>query len=262
MDRTPVLPRRRARGGFTLVELLLVVVILGIVAVVAAPRVGPLLSGGRLRMGAREIAAAGRYARMMALMNQTPVDVIFRQSGSQIEIRAREASSASVLGLSDLAALTNVYGYTESLLETSARRRASLTGGFGIALSRDERDAVEWRGAAAETGVDRFLDGEPVADAPDTVSFEDSVNLTRQIPGVKVEFDGYRDTVESRSAYARLVHGEGLALAGDQVVVRYRANGTVRPHVILVRSESNPSDFMRVTVNAVGTATLTDGAED
>ena len=50
------------KAGFTLLEVLLVVVLLGILAAVVAPAVGGMLSGGSLRTGARELAAAGRYA--------------------------------------------------------------------------------------------------------------------------------------------------------------------------------------------------------
>lgn len=257
----PLMPRPCVRGGFTLVELLLVVVILGIIAVIAAPRVGPLLAGGQLRMGAREIVSVGRYARTMALLNQTPVDVIIRQGTGQIEIRAREGRVANVLGMSDVAALTNAVGYTDSLIETSARRQASLSGGFGIAVSREERDAASWRGNdATKRQAEGFADDEG-ATMPDTISFEDSINMKREVQGVKIWFEGYRDTVESRSAYSRVVYGDSTTTEGGEVVLRYRANGTVRPHEIIVRSEKKAEDFMRVTVNAVGTAKVVDGAE-
>jgi len=257
----PLMPRYRARGGFTLVELLLVVVILGIVAVIAAPRVGPLLAGGQLRMGAREIVSVGRYARTMALMNQTPVDVIIQQGTGRIEIRAREVQSANVLGMSDVAALTNATGYTDSLIETSARRRASLSGGFGIAISREERDATAWRDDdAMKRQFDVSVDDHDIA-VSDTVTFQDSINMTREVQGVKIWFEGYCDTVESRSAYSRVVYGDATPTEGDEVVLRYRANGTVRPHEIVLRSEKHAEDFMRVTVNAVGTAKVVDGVE-
>lgn len=261
MFSKPLMPRGRVRGGFTLVELLLVVVILGIVAVIAAPRVAPLLAGGQLRMGAREVVSVGRYARTMALLNQTPVDVIIRQGTGTIEIRAREAQVANVLGMSDVAALTNALGYTDSLIETSARRRASLSGGFGVAVSREERDTATWRDDdATRRSLDVVTDDDGLM-MQETLSFEDSINMTREVQGVTIWFEGYRDTVESRSAYSRVVYGDTAAVEGDAVVLRYRANGTVRPHEIILRSEKNAEDFMRVTVNAVGTANVVDGAE-
>ena len=245
-------------SGFTLVELLLVIVILGILVVIAAPRVGPMLAGGQLRTGARELASVGRYARTMALMNQTPVDVILNQGTGKISVRAREGQTATVLGISDVAAITNEFGYTESLIETSARRQASLSGGFGLATAKEDRDKAAWRGGDSATNTMGTLAERGGEEIIATVSYADSIDIQRDVQGVKFWFDGYRDVVESRSAYAKIVGEDRTAVEGDEVVIRYRANGTVRPYRMVVRSEKEENDFMVVTVNSVGSAKVTD----
>lgn len=252
---------RMRGGGFTLVELLLVIVILGILVVVAAPRVGPLLAGGQLRTGARELASVGRYARTMALMNQTPIDVIIKQGTGKIVVKAREAQTATALGMSDVAAITNEYGYTESLIETSARRQASLSSGFGLAVSKEDRADAAWQSKDSATNTIDILAEREGQEVAATVSFADSIDVQREVQGVKLWFDGYQDVVESRSAYTKIVEEDRSAQEGDEIVIRYRANGTVRPYKMFVRSEKDENDFMVVTVNSVGSAKVT-GMED
>lgn len=55
-----------SRGGFTLIELIMVVVIMGIVVAVAATRLDFLVPKYRLRGGAREVAAAFKLAKARA----------------------------------------------------------------------------------------------------------------------------------------------------------------------------------------------------
>jgi len=46
------------------------------------------------------------------------------------------------------------------------------------------------------------------------------------------------------------------------VTIRYRANGTVRPHRFVVVSRDDEEDRMTVVVNAVGTAKIVDGEDE
>ena len=58
------------RKAFTLVELLIVVAIIGVMALVAVPRMGfSLISGGKAQATAQTLASAIRYTRTLALAN-------------------------------------------------------------------------------------------------------------------------------------------------------------------------------------------------
>jgi type II secretion system protein H len=242
---------RRARAGFTLVELLLVVAVIGILAIAVAPSVSTVLAGGRLRTAARELAGAGRYARTMALLNQTPVDLVVDLRGGRFSVVAHDREELSRFGLSDLVAATNDVGYTEELLRTSARRAASLSGGFGLAVSK--RDAES---GAATNLFDRLAseseDGAAPAIATE-VSMADSVNVDRALEGVRMVFDGWRDSPSSRRRRAADEDRSAGVEDGD-FTVRYRANGTVRPHRWIVCDADDPEDRLFVTVNAIGRA--------
>ena len=241
------------RAGFTLLEVLLVVVILGILAAAVAPAVGGMLSGGSLRTGARELAGLGRFAHSMALLNQTPVDLVVDLDSGKVSVVARERESASRFGLSDLAAYTNDVGYTDELLQTSARRNASLAGGFGLAMSAQDRESRLHAAGDAGTNTLAVVSDAAGRDLPAEVSFADTINRERTLEGVSLSFEGFRDTVRDNRRGAS--DDPGAADTGE-VVVHYRANGTVRPHRWRVRekdAEDAAGGWLDVSVSAVGT---------
>ncbi len=75
--------RRRRATGFTLLELVTVLVIIGALAVVALPRL-PDLDGWRLRAWADSLVAELQNARRMALHQRRPLTARFTTTGYQL----------------------------------------------------------------------------------------------------------------------------------------------------------------------------------
>ena len=85
-------------SGFTLLELLVVVVIVTLMSVLVAPRMFGSLTHMNLKTEAKRLAAAMRYARSQAVTRQIDYEAVFDVEGRQVRIAAMETEGDSPVG--------------------------------------------------------------------------------------------------------------------------------------------------------------------
>ena len=86
--------RARTRRGFTLIEVLLVVMIIGVASAIAFPYFVKSIHGNRLQAAARTVAQIGRYARTMAVLEQRRMTVTFHFDSSTVSMDAQAKATA------------------------------------------------------------------------------------------------------------------------------------------------------------------------
>ena len=77
---------RRAHGGFTLLEILLVVVIVGVAAAVAMPMFARSFRGAKLRNSVRLVLTVHRHAQTKAVLGQRDTAVLFDTRKGTLEM--------------------------------------------------------------------------------------------------------------------------------------------------------------------------------
>ena len=77
MEPYAIFLKRRDQSGFTLLELVCVLALLGILALIALPRLQPVLQDLELRREAQEMAAVLRQCRSQAVLDNQAVEVRF-----------------------------------------------------------------------------------------------------------------------------------------------------------------------------------------
>ncbi len=82
--------RRREPGGFTLLEIILVVAISLIIAALAVPLFSRSYQAANLRAASRTVVTAAKYARNMAVLQQTQMTIFFNSHDNTVEIVALE----------------------------------------------------------------------------------------------------------------------------------------------------------------------------
>jgi prepilin-type N-terminal cleavage/methylation domain-containing protein len=85
----------RHRQGFTLIEVILVVVISLILMSVSLPHFARTYKGSRLRSSARTINRMARYARNMAIMRETTMTVVLNRESREIYLGSKAQASTN-----------------------------------------------------------------------------------------------------------------------------------------------------------------------
>jgi len=87
--------RQRA---FTLIELLMVLAIIGVAAAITVPSFVRSIRGNRLRVAARTVVMAGRYARSMAIVKQQEFALVFDLENATVTVRGVVSTAPSDTG--------------------------------------------------------------------------------------------------------------------------------------------------------------------
>lgn len=78
--------RRHCKSAFTLLEILLVVLVIGILAGAFLPPAIESIEGVRLRAATRDVISLTRYARARAVLDQRPVALLYDRDGGVVEL--------------------------------------------------------------------------------------------------------------------------------------------------------------------------------
>ena len=82
-------------AGFTIIELILVIVIMALVSTIAMPAFVKSIRGARLRQSSRTVVMAHRYARSLAVLHQKHVGLLFDTEAQRVEVAASTSSGVT-----------------------------------------------------------------------------------------------------------------------------------------------------------------------
>ncbi|MBN1879899.1 prepilin-type N-terminal cleavage/methylation domain-containing protein [bacterium] len=86
--------------GFTILEVIVVLALMGLIAAIAGPRIGSGMRGTESRTSIRKFAAALRAARMTAVSQKAQVLVVAELGENNCEFKVRQAGQRRKTGMS------------------------------------------------------------------------------------------------------------------------------------------------------------------
>ena len=211
-------------SGFTLLELLLVIMILGVAAAILVPQLNVGAEHARLARAARSIVQATRFARAMALQHQAEVEVAVNPATGDVEVRARAS------------------GAKADILRSLAEERLNA-------------ESVPDDGEYEPLNDDAPVATNLAADVMTAQSFADEINEKFENKGITFEFMGYTDNVENTPAQTSPETENGEA----PFSLIFRSNGTCRP--FKVRALTEDGDYLDVAVDMIGRAKIKENGD-
>ena len=211
-------------SGFTLLELLLVIMILGVAAAILVPQLNVGAEHARLARAARSIVQATRFARAMALQHQAEVEVAVNPATGDVEVRARAS------------------GAKADILRSLAEERLNA-------------ESVPVDGEYEPLNDDAPVATNLAADVMTAQSFADEINEKFENKGITFEFMGYTDNVENTPAQTSPeTENEEAPFS-----LIFRSNGTCRP--FKVRALTEDGDYLDVAVDMIGRAKIKENGD-
>jgi len=222
------------RKAFTVIELLVVIMVLGVLVTLVTPMITSGSDASRVRTATRGIMQMSRYSRTMAVLHQNAVELTFYTNGK----------------------LTVT-------LEGGGKGNESIVSARSFAVTNAVGAAEEARMAEIEAAHDDSSGGKGKA-----YSMAD-VNVDKEYEQVRFTFLGYTDTADA-GRYSHLlspakdtVFGEA-GEDGDSVRterVRYKSNGTVRPYRVKVSGDGDNAFSLTVRVDMLGSVKVEEDEE-
>lgn len=116
--------------GFTLIELVVAIAVLGILAVVAAPAIGDYVATQRLKGAAEELQTDLQFARMESVQKNSVVTVTLASTGYTVARGATTVKSVTFGGGSNVSA-----GATMVAVFDPVRATATITNGPDVTVA-------------------------------------------------------------------------------------------------------------------------------
>ena len=212
------------RRGFTLVELLIVIVIIGVMAALIGPTFTTGSDIARIKTASRGVIQMSRYARTMALLHQTPVELVYTSDGT---LRVEQAA-----------------GGGESIVSAKAFANTNAAEVGDAPVAEEDVSGANNEGGGQGGGASYVM-----AD----------LNIANTYDGVVFLFKGYTDSMDDGrgSTFAAApaeTEGEGEGEDVQTFRVRYKSNGTCRPYAVRVTSGGEEAFALTIIIDVLGSA--------